>query len=97
MTLKEILHELAGLTGRSAPRVCLPHNLILPVAYLVDAFARVSGGGEPFITVDGVRLAKKRMFFSDVKARGELGYNPGPVNQALKDAVDWFRDHGYLP
>jgi dihydroflavonol-4-reductase len=97
MTLKEILHELAGLTGRPAPRVCLPHNLILPVAYMVEAFARLSRGGEPFITVDGVRLAKKRMFFSDEKARKELGYNPGSVNQALRDAVDWFRDHGYLP
>jgi dihydroflavonol-4-reductase len=97
MTLKEILDELADLTGRPAPRVCLPHNLILPLAYLVEAFARVSKGKEPFITVDGVRLAKKGMFFSDEKARKELGYNPGPVNQALKDAVDWFRDNGYLP
>jgi dihydroflavonol-4-reductase len=96
MSLKEILHELADLTGRPAPRVCLPHSLILPVAYMVEAFARISKGGEPFITVDGVRLAKKTMFFSDEKARKELGYNPGPVNQALKDAVDWFRDNGYL-
>jgi dihydroflavonol-4-reductase len=96
MTLKEILQELAGLTGRRAPRVCLPPNLILPIAYLVEAFARVSKGGEPFVTVDGVRLAKKRMFFSDEKARKELGYNPGPVRQALKDAVNWFRDNGYL-
>jgi dihydroflavonol-4-reductase len=96
MTLKEILEELANFTGRPAPRVCLPHNLILPVAYMVEAFARVSRAGEPFITVDGVRLAKKRMFFSDEKARKELGYNPGSVKQALKDAVDWFRDHGYL-
>jgi dihydroflavonol-4-reductase len=96
MTLKEILHELADLTGRRAPRVRLPRNLILPVAYLVEAFARVSKAGEPLITVDGVRLAKKRMFFSDEKARKELGYNPGSVKQALKGAVDWFRDNGYL-
>jgi dihydroflavonol-4-reductase len=97
MTLKQILHELADLTGRPAPRVRLPHNLILPVAYAVESFARLSRGGEPFITVNGVRLAKKRMFFSDEKARKELGYDPGPVNRALKDAVDWFRDNGYLP
>ncbi len=97
MSLKEILHELADLTGRPAPRIRLPHNLILPVAYVVEVFARVSGGDEPFITVNGVRLAKKRMFFSDEKARKELGYDPGPVNRALKDAVNWFRENGYLP
>jgi dihydroflavonol-4-reductase len=96
MTLKEILGELAALTGRSAPRIRLPHNLILPVAYVAEAFARISRGGEPLITVDGVLLAKKRMFFSDEKARKELDYKPGPVNQALRDAVNWFGDNGYL-
>jgi len=96
MTLEEILKDLARITGRPAPRVCLPHNLILPVAYMVEAFVKMSKGGEPFITVDGVRLAKKRMFFSDQKARKELDYTSGPVNQALSDAVTWFRDNGYL-
>jgi dihydroflavonol-4-reductase len=96
MSLKEILSDIAVISGRPAPRVCLPHNLVLPVAYMVEALARLYKGGEPFITVDGVRLARKRMFFSHEKAEKELGYNPGPVNQALKDAVDWFRYNGYF-
>ena len=46
--------------------------------------------------MDGVRLAKKKMFFSWEKAKNELGYEPGPARRALKDAVDWFRAKGLV-
>jgi dihydroflavonol-4-reductase len=45
--------------------------------------------------VDGVRMAKKKMFFSSAKAILTLGYQPRPANQALADAVAWFRERGY--
>lgn len=96
ITLKEVLNELAAITGHPAPGLCLPHDLILPLAYVVEALARMRGSREPFLTVDGVRLSKKKMFFSDEKARKDLGYRPRPVSEALKDAVEWFRENGYL-
>ncbi|MBW2168136.1 MAG: NAD-dependent epimerase/dehydratase family protein [Deltaproteobacteria bacterium] len=96
MTLKEILTELAGITGNPGPRFRLPHNLILPIAYVSEAWARLIGDSEPLVTVDGVRLAKKTMFFSQEKAERELGFNTRPVIEALSDAVDWFRRNGYL-
>jgi len=37
-----------------------------------------------------VRMAKKRMFASHAKATLELGYSPGPVEEALARAVGWF-------
>ena len=95
MSLKYILDEIAAITERPAPRVRLPHNLILPVALVAEAWTRLSGGGEPFVTVDGVRMAKKRMYFSSAKARRELGYDPRPARQALADAIAWFRENGY--
>ncbi len=95
MSLKHILDEIAAITGRPAPRVRLPHNLILPVALVAEAWTRLSGGGEPFVTVDGVRMAKKWMYFSSAKARRELGYGPRPARQALADAIAWFRENGY--
>ncbi len=93
--LREILTEIAGLANRRPPRICLPHNLILPVAYVAEAVARLTGGPEPMITVDGLKLSKKRMFFSIEKARRELGYDPRPARDGLRDAVTWFREHGY--
>jgi len=95
MTLQEILVEVARITGQKPPRVKLPHNLVLPIAYLSEAWAWLTNGPEPRATVDGVRLSKKYMYFSIEKARRELSYNPRPVEQALKDAVEWFRANGY--
>jgi len=95
MTLKEILDEISQITGRPAPRIRLPHNLVLPVAILSEGWARLSRGKEPRVTVDGVRMAKKRMFFSSEKAKRDLGYDPRPAGEGLRDAVEWFRSNGY--
>jgi dihydroflavonol-4-reductase len=96
LTLKEILTALAVITGRRPPRIRLPHNLVLPIACASEVCARIAGGKEPRITLTGVRLAKKKMFFSTEKARRALGFHPRPIEEALRDAVDWFRKHGYL-
>jgi dihydroflavonol-4-reductase len=96
MTLKEILTQAANLAGQPPPRVQLPHNLVLPIAYVAEAWARFTNGSEPLVTVDGVRLAKKQMFFSYERAKRELGFNPRPVEEGFRDAVDWFRQNGYL-
>jgi dihydroflavonol-4-reductase len=96
MTLAEILAEIAALVGRRPPRVRIPHDVIMPLAHAAEAWARLRRKGEPFVTVDGIRMAKKRMFFSSAKAESELGYTARPAEQALEDAVAWFRDEGYL-
>jgi len=95
MTLQEILIEVARISGQKPPRVRLPHNLVLPVAYISEAWAWLTNGPEPRATVDGVRLSRKYMYFSSEKARRELGYSPRPVEEALQDAVEWFRANGY--
>lgn len=96
ISLREILSTIAGITGGKPPRVKIPTGAVLPFAYLAEAWARASGGKEPFATVDGLRMAKKKMFFSHTKADRELGHAPRPTEQALADAVQWFRDHGYI-
>jgi dihydroflavonol-4-reductase len=96
MTLKEILTELAIITGGRPPRLCLPHNWVLPIAYLSESWSHLTHGDEPRVTVTGVRLAKKRMFFSTDKARCLLGFNPQPIEKALREAVDWFKENGYI-
>jgi dihydroflavonol-4-reductase len=95
MTLREILTDIAGLVGRKPPRIRLPHAALLPVAYAAELLARVSGRSTR-ITLEGVRMARKRMFFSSQKAVRELGYQWRSPNLAFADAVDWFREQGRI-
>ncbi len=95
LTLKEILTRVTRIAGRPAPRIRLPHALVLPIAYVAEAFASLTGGSTR-ITVEGVRMSRKRMYFSSAKAVRELGYSWRDPNLAFQDAVRWFRDAGYF-
>jgi len=94
MSLQAILTEVARLAGRKPPRVKLPHGAVMPVAAVAESWARLFGG-EPLATRDGIRMARKKMYFSSAKAKAALGYAPRPAVEALKDAVAWFREAGY--
>lgn len=94
MTLKQILEALAGITGRSAPRVRLPHAVALAAGYADEWFSRLVGR-DPRIPVEGVKMSRHRMFVATGKAERELGYAPGSVEAALARAVEWYQQHGY--
>jgi dihydroflavonol-4-reductase len=95
MTLREMLGVIAALVGRKPPAVRLPYAAILPIAYVAEAFAMLSGRTGR-ITLEGVRMSRKRMFFSSGKAVRELGYRFRPPIEAFADAVRWFRERGLL-
>jgi dihydroflavonol-4-reductase len=90
-----MLADIARLVGRAPPRLRIPRPVVVPIAYAAEALARVTGR-EPFATLDGVRMAKHRMFFTARKAECELGFHARPYVEGLADAVRWFRDAGYL-
>jgi dihydroflavonol-4-reductase len=96
MTLGEILALIARLSGRRPPALRLPAAALLPVALAAEGLARLRGAGEPLVTVDGVRMARKPMYFSSAKAARELGYRARPAETALADAIRWYRDRGDL-
>jgi dihydroflavonol-4-reductase len=96
LLLREILERVAELVGGRPPVARIPRAVALPVAWVAEAWARVTRAEvEPMATVDGVRMAKRLMFFTSAKAERVLGYRARPVAEGLRDAITWFRDHGY--
>ena len=93
--LAAILGEVARAAGRKPPRLKVPYWVVLPVAVAAETAARVTGR-EPFVTLDGARMSRKKMFFSSARAMRELGYRPRPARVAIADAVAWFGANGYL-
>lgn len=94
LPLKEILTRIAVLSGRRPPRIRMPYYAALPVAWLSEAVASMTGSAQPLIAVDGVRMTRKHMYFSSDKAQRQLGYAPRPAQAGLEDAVTWFQQHG---
>jgi dihydroflavonol-4-reductase len=96
VALGDLLAEIAALAGRRPPRIKLPRAPLFPLAFAAEAVARFTNR-EPFITIDGLRMAKYRMFFSSAKAESELGYRHRSWREGLADALSWFRRQGMLP
>jgi dihydroflavonol-4-reductase len=96
VTLARMLGEIAGLVGRQPPRLRIPRAAIFPIAAVAETIARFTRR-EPFVTLDGLRMAKHHMVFSSAKAERELGYRARPFGEGLGEAIAWFRQAGYLP
>jgi dihydroflavonol-4-reductase len=93
--LGTMLADIAHMVGRRPPRLRLPIAAVYPFAAGAELWARWSGR-EPFATRDGLRMARHHMFFSDAKARRDLGYVSRPYREGIADAISWFRQAGYL-
>ena len=95
LTLKQILDKLAAITGLPSPRVRLPYAVALASGVVDTVVTGVVLGREPRVTIDAVRMGRKKMFVSSAKAERELGWKAVPVDDALRRAVQWFQDNGY--
>ncbi len=95
LTLREILAVLARVAGRPAPRLRLPHWMAL-LAALGEAGVARAMDREPRVPLEGVRMARHKMFVDDSKARHELNFVPGSVERALERAVRWYEANGYV-
>jgi dihydroflavonol-4-reductase len=95
MSLKEILRRVGEHLGRPASNMRLPHWAVYPIALVSEGLAKITGR-EPRATLDGVRMAKKHMYFSSAKAERELGYRWRDPQLAIGEAIDWFRSHDYF-
>jgi len=89
--LRDMLGEIARITGRRPPRIRLPRAPLVPLAWLAEWWARRPNAAEPLLTLDALRMAGKKMYFSSARAERELGYHHRPAGDALRAAVDWFR------
>jgi len=95
-TLRWILEQIAELSGAAPPRLRLPTWLVMPLAAVSERMASIGVVRQPFATVDEVRMSQHYMYFSSAKASAELGYRPRPAVEALREALAWFAQHGYI-
>jgi dihydroflavonol-4-reductase len=95
LTLKQMLDILSSTSGRPAPRWKFPYVLAYAAGCVDTGVSRLLGR-EPRIPLEGVRMARHKMFVDASKAQRELGFAPGPIEAALGRAVAWYESNGYV-
>lgn len=95
LPLIEIFQMLSRITGRPAPAKRMPFAVAFAFAALSTAYADWITKKPPMISLEGVRLSRKYMYFDSSKALRELGFQPGSVEQSLEKAVRWFQENHY--
>ncbi len=94
LKLQRVLARLADLSGLPAPRIRIPYAAAYGFALGAEFVSRSITHRAPRASLTEVRMARKKMFFDSSKAKAELGYAPGPVDPALKRAIEFFRALG---
>jgi dihydroflavonol-4-reductase len=97
LTLPAMFQLLEQVSGVRAPSIRIPYSLAYLSACVSEFVANTVTHTPPFVTLAGVKLSRKRMFFDASKAVRELGFPQTSASEALRKAVEWFRRHGYAP
>lgn len=91
----EMVSVYGELTGARVPTRALPlwfGWVLLPFALAGAAISKK----DPFITADMLRASVSNAVVSRDKATRELGYSVRPLQESLSDAVQWYRERGWL-
>lgn len=95
MTYAAFFDKVAALAGVKPPRMKMPRALASVVGRIGDLIEKT--GREPLVNSTQIRYAYTDKFrFASTKAARELGYTIGPIERAITDALDWFREHRML-
>ena len=97
LTLAELFERLAHLSAVAAPRFRIPYAVAYGYALMAEGAARTITKRAPRASLTEVKMARKKMFFDSTKARDELGYAPGSLDEGLRRAIDFFRSNMDLP
>lgn len=95
LSLLDIFRVLAECTDIMAPRFRIPAPALVPISLVSELISRVTKR-PPLVAWEAVVMSFKRMYFDSLKAREELGYEPGGARQALERATLWFYENDYV-
>jgi len=95
LSFYEIRKMIAKALGKKPPKICLSGFFLYFLSYLFLLFSFISGK-KPRLTPEMVRFHKLYLYFSNEKAKKELGIKFTPFEETIKRAVKWYKSHGFL-
>ena len=96
ISLKNIFLTLEKITGLKAPTLQMPYLVAYSAGWVCEMISNHITQKEPAVPLGGVKMAKHKMYFDPSKAIRELDLPQTPVENALREAVEWFITHRYV-
>lgn len=86
----KVLHGMAALEGgHKAPKV-IPRAVTYAIAWIAETLFKLLGKKDYLLRTDAVFLSNVFQQMDISKARRELEWNPRPLTETVRDAVQWF-------
>ena len=95
MSVSDYFKLIGDVAGVKPPKIKIPYHLALLVTYLYELGAFVTKT-PPASTASELKIGRKYEFFDCSKAVRELGLPQTPVRTSIENAINWFRENGYL-
>ena len=95
LSLVELAQLWGRVSGAKIPRLVAPMWLARAAAPFAANWARL-WRRRPLFTSDSLRVLRNHRQISHACATGELGHNPRPLEETLRDTYQWFKQAGKL-
>ncbi|MCD8107227.1 MAG: NAD-dependent epimerase/dehydratase family protein [Oscillospiraceae bacterium] len=91
ITIKELFRILSDISGRKAPKLTAPLWLVRLISPIAERIERATGSPILITPYSTYTLGSNGLFSHD-KASRELGYNPRPIEETLRETVEWIKN-----
>jgi dihydroflavonol-4-reductase len=95
LSFYDIRKTVAEILGKNPPNIKLPPPIFLALSYILDWLSYLTGN-RPKFTPGNARLNKISLYFSNEKAKKELGLGFRPFKESVKKTIDWYKENKYL-
>jgi dihydroflavonol-4-reductase len=96
VSFKEFFQLIAKVTDVPLKSLKAPIGLMVPIAHYMEHRADTKTQKPPLFAGSALRYAKNYLYYDISKTRKELGYEPRPIEESIRHAVDWFAENGYI-
>ncbi|MBI5460274.1 SDR family oxidoreductase [Methanobacterium sp.] len=95
ITVQELMFTLEEITGVKRPWLKVPHWMANAAGKITSLYYRNSKS-KPLFTSYSTEVLVSNCNINNFKARKELGYDPRPIKESLKDSVEWFKNNSHV-
>ncbi len=96
VSMKEFVELSMRILGKRKPAFQISNKVFEGLGYLMEMYAEFISGEAPLVTSQAARASTRGMRSDCTREQKELGYMCRPLEESIRDAVQWFKENNYI-